>query len=291
MASNHTQRRMVGWLSAAALAFAACPCSWAANIDVGTHVLLPNTANQIVTIHVTGGEQIAGEDFYAQIGDGGTYLGGSDVKPAFTNVDILGGTMFAASNNGSYGDPNGTPPGSNAAHPLIWVDGTTTVSGSVPASGLLATLTIDTTGLNGGTFPLRLTVANELGPFATTLWSASGPNPIPLSVSDGSLIVAVPIDGDYNLDGVVDAADYTSWRNGLGTLYTTDDYAVWKSHFGETATTAGGSSVTLFNGAAVPEPSTLLLLLAAASAGFAGRSRPAVPFRPAATHPAKTRTD
>ncbi len=40
---------------------------------------------------------------------------------------------------------------------------------------------------------------------------------------------------DYNANGVVNAADYTVWRNGLGTLYTTDDYAVWTSQFGQTA--------------------------------------------------------
>jgi len=262
MASYPTQRRLVSWLSAAALAFAACPLSWAANINVGTHVLLPNTANQVVTIHVTGGEQIAGEDFYAQIGDGGTYLGGSNVKPAFTNVDILGGTIFAANNNGAYGDPNGTPPGSNAGHPLIWVDGTTTVGGGLPASGLLATLTIDTTGLNSGTFPLRLTVASELGPFATTLWSASGSTPIPLSIRDGSLIVTIPIAGDFNFDGIVDAADYTVWRNGLGATYSPGDYDVWKSHFGEAS--GGGSVGSLLARHAVPEPGALILALVGA---------------------------
>ncbi len=33
---------------------------------------------------------------------------------------------------------------------------------------------------------------------------------------------AVPavLDGDYNLDGTVDAADYTVWRDGLGTTFT-----------------------------------------------------------------------
>ena len=125
----------LAWPTAVALAILACSCSWAASINVGTHVLLPNTANQVISIQVAGGESIAGEDFYAQIGDGGSFLGGTDTKPAFTNVDVLGGTIFSPSNNGAYGDPNGTPAGSNAAHPLVWVDGTTTLSGSVPAIG------------------------------------------------------------------------------------------------------------------------------------------------------------
>ena len=53
--------------------------------------------------------------------------------------------------------------------------------------------------------------------------------------------------GDYNRNGAVDAADYTVWRNTLGTsgltpysgadgdgdgTVTGTDYGVWKSHFG-----------------------------------------------------------
>ena len=38
--------------------------------------------------------------------------------------------------------------------------------------------------------------------------------------------------GDYNRDGVVDAADYVVWRKGMGTTYTQGDYDVWRAHFG-----------------------------------------------------------
>jgi glucose/arabinose dehydrogenase len=90
--------------------------------------------------------------------------------------------------------------------------------------------------------------------------------------------------GDYNQDGVVDAADYSVWRDTLGS--TTDlrangndsgashgvidaaDYAIWKTHFGESVDTgAGGSSVQ------VPEPSAgaLLFLLLAGIASSKGR--------------------
>jgi hypothetical protein len=265
---------MLCWLSAAALILVACPFARAASVTIGNHVLLPNTANQVVSIWVSGGEQVAGEDFFAQIGDGGTFIGGSNTKPAFTNVDVINGTIFAANNNGPFGDPNGTPPGSNAAHPLIWVDGTTTANGTVVAGGLLATLTLDTTGIISGTFPLVLTdVANSLGPFDTTLRDANG-ELIPLSISNGSLIVAVPPAGDYNRNGVVDAADYTVWRNSLGQSAanlpadgtgpsgTPDgvinelDYNYWKSDFGQSVSN-GSSSIAL-----VPEPATLALVLA-----------------------------
>jgi hypothetical protein len=72
--------------------------------------------------------------------------------------------------------------------------------------------------------------------------------------------------GDYNYDGVVDAADFTVWRDSLGsnTLLAADgnlnnmvdagDYDIWKMHFGDTA----GSGAALNQ--AVPEPGCLLLL-------------------------------
>jgi GH35 family endo-1,4-beta-xylanase len=79
-----------------------------------------------------------------------------------------------------------------------------------------------------------------------------------------SLLVAP---GDYNGNGEVDAADYTNWRDTLGStedlradgngdrVVDDDDYAVWKSRFG-TVYAGGGSAAP-----AVPEPATLLLLM------------------------------
>jgi len=58
-------------------------------------------------------------------------------------------------------------------------------------------------------------------------------------------------------NGIVDAADYVVWRKGLGTAYTQNDYNVWRAHFGQTA--GSGSSTTA--SAAVPEPTSLVLLL------------------------------
>jgi hypothetical protein len=71
----------------------------------------------------------------------------------------------------------------------------------------------------------------------------------------------VPEPGDLNADGIVDAADYVVGRKSFGTTYTTSDYDVWRAHFGQTA---GHGSVVNGN-AAIPEPKTLVLMLAAAS--------------------------
>ncbi len=87
------------------------------------------------------------------------------------------------------------------------------------------------------------------------------------------LTAAAPVvAGDYNNNGVVDAADYTRWRDG-GPLQnegvtigfnTPEDYTFWKSRFGATSGSAAVSS------AAVPEPSTWTLGILAALAIAAG---------------------
>ena len=70
----------------------------------------------------------------------------------------------------------------------------------------------------------------------------------------------VPLAGDYNGNGVVDAGDYVVWRKGLGTTYTQADYDIWRAHFGQTA----GSGLGTIANAAVPEPTTSVLLMFAA---------------------------
>jgi hypothetical protein len=77
---------------------------------------------------------------------------------------------------------------------------------------------------------------------------------------------------DYNGDGVVDAADYTVWRDSRGqkgdTLVADSngpdgvpdgivshwDYFFWKAHFGDAQDTVGGA-------ASVPDPPTIYLML------------------------------
>jgi hypothetical protein len=75
--------------------------------------------------------------------------------------------------------------------------------------------------------------------------------------------------GDYNVDGVVDAADYLVWRNTTGTtvqplsgadgngdgMINVLDYIVWKNFFGMTAPTPGG---LIAPATTVPEPSAAL---------------------------------
>ena len=67
--------------------------------------------------------------------------------------------------------------------------------------------------------------------------------------------------GDFNLDGTVDAADYTVWRNGLGTKFRADDYLTWKAHFGESLPSEQASDQNGTLLAAVPEPATWIGLV------------------------------
>lgn len=84
--------------------------------------------------------------------------------------------------------------------------------------------------------------------------------------------ISAPMPGDYNDDGVVDAADYIVWRQslgqtGMGLVADSNldgridgaDYEFWRSRFGQTA--GSGSSVA---NSAVPEPASPMLLLLAA---------------------------
>lgn len=73
-----------------------------------------------------------------------------------------------------------------------------------------------------------------------------------LSTVNSLMVVSGGLDGDFNGDKVVDAADYVTWRIGFGTIYTIEHYNTWRTNFGMTSG-IGASS------AAVPEPSALCL--------------------------------
>lgn len=87
------------------------------------------------------------------------------------------------------------------------------------------------------------------------------PNSVVLSVVSTSLI------GDYNDDGIVDAADYVVWRKFDNTSATlpndetpgivdNDDYNAWRENFGAVAGGAGGGNSAT---GSVPEPSSAFL--------------------------------
>jgi hypothetical protein len=100
------------------------------------------------------------------------------------------------------------------------------------------------------TTPLETPMASGLGnSFSTTV--------PPRSIL--AILIDAALPGDFNNDGIVDAGDYVVLRQGLGTIYSQTDYDAWLANFGQSA--GNGAS------AAVPEPQTALLVLAAAALG------------------------
>jgi len=90
-------------------------------------------------------------------------------------------------------------------------------------------------------------------------------------------VLPQPIGGDYNNNGVVDAADYALWRKG-GTLanevdtpgtVNAADYTAWRARFGNPGS---GSSL---GASAIPEPATLVLFVLGLAALPVNRRRQA----------------
>ena len=86
------------------------------------------------------------------------------------------------------------------------------------------------------------------------------------------IVVDPPIDGDFNLNGVVDAADYVVWRNTGG---SPANYQLWRTNFGKTSGAATASAT-----ASVPEPISTMLLAIAALVFAAVSRRPSKPHNP-----------
>jgi hypothetical protein len=162
-------------MSVAILACTALTATAAPTIMAGNHALLPNTPGQIVPILASGtgtSENTAGVDLFLVVGGGTT-------GPIVTGLDVIGaGTIFNGNNNGQQGFGPAYDPPSRELVGLV-----STVSGAVDPNGVLAYLTVDTTGLTSGSFALSLT--NEtLGP--SILYTTGGASTV---LIDGTLSI------------------------------------------------------------------------------------------------------
>ena len=289
-----------GALSALAVVFPAT--GLAATIDVGRVVLKPDTPGQVVPVSVSGGEQVAAVELYAQIGDGGAFNGGSGARPVFQGADLVTGTPFQNNNAGQTADNRG----------LVINAGTVTQSGSVGATGLLARFTVDTTGqTTPQSFPLILTnVARNApgGPFQTELLGPDA-RAVPLSVTNGSIFSTYY--GDANLDAAVDGSDFAvlaanfgrtgrAWETGdfnRDGAVNGNDFALLAGNFGRRQSVEGAGAAGEAGGgewlaletfaaerglavpAAAPEPAAGAIAAAAASCGLLRRRRKGRPPR------------
>ena len=165
--------------------------------------------------------------------------------------------------------PNST--GSLAVAGDVTLDGTVNVNlldGAAPAGDITLLVAGSPITLPNGLPALNVTGGTgyslELDPSGTSLLLTTG---------------LVGLTGDYNGSGTVDAADFTVWRDNLGTnnalpndpiggTIDVAQYLQWVSSFG--GSSASGSS------AAVPEPASLLLIAAGLTLGFGSRLRRSV---------------
>lgn len=132
---------------------------------------------------------------------------------------------------------------SNTEMAALFVDGVASLGGTID----FAALSPMTLGLEEGASLPLLTASSIVGEFDTfTAPSLASGLTWSFEQTPTSLVatvVAAPLAGDYNSDGLVNAADYTVWRDSLAGGNPVGTYSAWAGNYGATA------SVT-----AVPEP-------------------------------------
>lgn len=205
--------------------------------------VLGNSVEQPITLS----GYIKGVFSYTNVNFSGTY------SPGLSPTIAMAGNVGFSSSNTLIMELGGTAPGTE--YDQIQSSGAFAFGGT-----LLVSLINGFTPANGQSFNF-FDWATTSGTFATlqlpTLSSGLAWNKSQLYTTGVLQVDNNGIPGDYNGNGTVDAADYVTWRKGLGTTYTQNDYDVWRAHFGQTA---GSGSGAIAN-ADVPEPDSLLLLM------------------------------
>ncbi|MEM7806665.1 MAG: hypothetical protein AAF561_00970 [Planctomycetota bacterium] len=186
---RRTTPRLIIAASAATALLLPVVAEAAVMVDVPDVVLIADTPNQEVPLFVTGGDTVQGLVLFVSIGDGGPervdlgLIPGTDA-PAITDVDLEMGTIY--DDGVFFADLPSIPQFANAT--AIVTDDSTFV-----ADGQIATLIVDTTGFDSGTFDLRLTnIFPDApdGPFDSVF--EAGGNEVEIIADVGSITVIVP---------------------------------------------------------------------------------------------------
>jgi hypothetical protein len=196
------------------------------------------------------------------------------------NIGVTGGGTIT--NSGDLGTAGTTPitANLNSTGKLVIDLGSNntdffSVTGNATLSGLLDVV-LEPGFTPSGSYTV-LTTTGTLSAGALAL-DPSDLGVFSLSVVGKNLVLApaAGVPGDFNANGIVDAADYVLWRNG-GPLQNDPtpgvqpaDYTFWRSRFGATSGSGSGAGAT---SAAVPEPATGILAAAVACLGLASGTR------------------
>ena len=156
-------------------------------IDLPEVIMLPNQPNQTFDVYLgdfEGTFLVNGIGFNIQVADGGPEVPGGSIRgPAITAVDLFTGTVFASPhNNGNSGSGQIVPQVYERGTMTEWTpQGLATVS--LQSGFKVATVTLDTTGVNSGLFVLTLNTLN--GP---TKYTTLGLD-LHLALFDGSVSI------------------------------------------------------------------------------------------------------
>jgi hypothetical protein len=130
----------------------------------------------------------------------------------------------------------------------VYVDGSTTANSFLVTAGTGSDYTLSYLSMGLGATPQQAAIDVDFFAYKEGIHVPSAPQ---------------TLQGDYNNDGTVNAADYVLWRNG-GPLQNDptagvqpEDYNTWRANFGRTGTGGGGAGLA----ASVPEPATIMLIL------------------------------
>ena len=161
-------------------------------VVVGNHVLLANTAGQLISITVSGIEPntVNGITFAFEIDGGGPDYGGP-LGPRITEVDVDSGpSIWVSPNSAGHNVPNVFI---DASGQWGGVDFITTTGFVNVASGIVITLQIDTTGIAGGVHSLSLVGNNNDDAIALNFGPShfTGQNFVS-SITDGTIFMPEP---------------------------------------------------------------------------------------------------
>jgi len=110
-------------------------------VNAGNWYLQPNTANQEISINISGGDAVTNAVVMAEIV-------GSSPLPSFTSGSIVNGTIFELNNSGA--------PDMAFLSQLAYLSAAAKTDTTVDGDGVLAKLTVSTVGVTSGSFALNL---------------------------------------------------------------------------------------------------------------------------------------
>ncbi len=233
--------------------------------------------------HITGniGEPITLPGYVKGVGtfDNVTFTG--TFSPGLSPTQLIVGNISLSSSNTLVMEIDGTSPGGGYDQIIS--------SGELDLGGTLQLALINGfTPSAGQAFNLF-----DWGAVSGTFNNLSLPTVAGLSWNTSQLyttgvvsLVSAGLAGDYNADGVVNAADYVVWRENLGTMNVLPNDAIggqigspqynqWRAHFGQSA----GSGSRASSSVAVPEPAFVVMLVTGVLALCASRHARVLPTR------------